>query len=669
MEEFARDMMAFVESWSSWHVTKMTEGKNLRAVLVRDDDFPMTLIIQASLREYPQSALTFTHDELGRSFAAPPGLNVSDAIDAALAHWEAEEYKTDVCALDRNLSSYEDALEEMSGPSGAASYADEEDDVGGSLANQLYVQRVLRIWEQLAQKTDDCYVFLNKAHRCISVHVSLSVRNLEPMRCVALSFKDAEYLLVVIDVPLSFPVAAPKVRRVALCNFPDVMSDTEDTRDENVGVLSWYIKNRFDQAFQATCVLLRGAEDVGDDDPMHRVVEALDDSSQGMTSRWLPRHVIIGDLSTFDRALSHLLSLDPSANMLVRCQRKLQQLMDRSTCDCFVCGMRLPADGMRMMPCATELCCFSVERLGLGVDVLSELQKRSEVFELLMMVAYASAIEGDKRDFFNPMCNVDISHRDDLQGYRGPKNFYVGGSEKKGKNLKLVAEIIDLVPPVSQMLAIASTDKRTLRRVLDKSNPLVYPFLQWLISSNRSHIQAVPPLYQVKGLGPHQFLLLNHNPSKEAKFRLWRKKCGSFFAWHGSGTLNWHSILREGLKSYSGTKFMTSGQVYGAGIYVARSISTSIPYMSASKGNWRGSARFAQLSGCSVIALCEVANDTSIFKDHNNDIITVSDDDAIVTRFLFVFPGGIAPSIAALPSNEDIAAQLTAAFPFVFTAL
>jgi hypothetical protein len=53
---------------------------------------------------------------------------------------------------------------------------------------------------------------------------------------------------------------------------------------------------------------------------------------------------------------------------------------------------------------------------------------------------------------------------------------------------------------------------------------------------------------------------------------------GHFFAFHGSDTCNWHSILRTGLKNMSNTKFMTSGAAYGSGIYMATDSGTSLGY-------------------------------------------------------------------------------------------
>lgn len=67
------------------------------------------------------------------------------------------------------------------------------------------------------------------------------------------------------------------------------------------------------------------------------------------------------------------------------------------------------------------------------------------------------------------------------------------------------------------------------------------------------------------------------------------KHNGSFWAFHGSLFSNWHSILHNGLKNYSGTKHMTAGAVYGPGIYLGTDSNTSFNYAGASPA-WPKSA-------------------------------------------------------------------------------
>ena len=54
--------------------------------------------------------------------------------------------------------------------------------------------------------------------------------------------------------------------------------------------------------------------------------------------------------------------------------------------------------------------------------------------------------------------------------------------------------------------------------------------------------------------------------SEHVSFRVWRRTEAAFV---GSALENFHCILRCGLKSFSGTKRMTSGDVYGEGVYLS----------------------------------------------------------------------------------------------------
>ena len=70
--------------------------------------------------------------------------------------------------------------------------------------------------------------------------------------------------------------------------------------------------------------------------------------------------------------------------------------------------------------------------------------------------------------------------------------------------------------------------------------------------------------------------MVSGNPEAEMKFRKKRKKFGSFYAFHGSNSGNWHCILRAGLKNYSNTNKMSAGAAAGPGIYLAKQLSTSL---------------------------------------------------------------------------------------------
>lgn len=57
------------------------------------------------------------------------------------------------------------------------------------------------------------------------------------------------------------------------------------------------------------------------------------------------------------------------------------------------------------------------------------------------------------------------------------------------------------------------------------------------------------------------------------------------YLFHGSPFHNWHSIIRNGLKNYSGTNKMTTGAVWGPGIYFSDDLSVSFEYAGGRSGH------------------------------------------------------------------------------------
>ncbi|CAN0169584.1 unnamed protein product, partial [Hapterophycus canaliculatus] len=108
-----------------------------------------------------------------------------------------------------------------------------------------------------------------------------------------------------------------------------------------------------------------------------------------------------------------------------------------------------------------------------------------------------------------------------------------------------------------------------------------------------------------------QFMLVTGTAEREARFQTMKRMAaknggtGSFFAFHGSKSENWHGILHMGLRNMSGTKFMTAGAAYGHGIYMANQLSVSLHYANrgASGGHWP----LATTKGeATIVAVCEV---------------------------------------------------------------
>ena len=81
---------------------------------------------------------------------------------------------------------------------------------------------------------------------------------------------------------------------------------------------------------------------------------------------------------------------------------------------------------------------------------------------------------------------------------------------------------------------------------------------------------------------------------------------GTRVVYHGSAVENFHSIINNGLKNYSGTERQTTGAVFGNGIYLSNSLAlvqNFAPVQSASSRVW-GGASFG--GAISAVAICEV---------------------------------------------------------------
>ncbi len=96
-----------------------------------------------------------------------------------------------------------------------------------------------------------------------------------------------------------------------------------------------------------------------------------------------------------------------------------------------------------------------------------------------------------------------------------------------------------------------------------------------------------------------------------------------WYLFHGSPVGNWHSILRTGIKNMSGTRFMTTGQVYGPGVYATDDLRVASSYGSGQSSN-----------SVSYVAVLEILAEPSQFKK-TNGIYVISDDKLLFPRYLF----------------------------------
>ncbi|XP_010829699.1 PREDICTED: poly [ADP-ribose] polymerase 6 isoform X3 [Bison bison bison] len=267
---------------------------------------------------------------------------------------------------------------------------------------------------------------------------------------------------------------------------------------------------------------------------------------------------------------------------------------------CVVCDeQHVFQNGSMLKPavCTRELCVFSFYTLGVMSGAAEEVATGAEVVDLLVAMCRAALESPRKSIIFEPYPSV-VDPTD-------PKTL---AFNPKKKNYERLQKALDSVMSIREMTQGSYLE---IKKQMDKLDPLAHPLLQWIISSNRSHIVKLPLSRQLKFMHTsHQFLLLSSPPAKEARFRTAKKLYGSTFAFHGSHIENWHSILRNGLVNASYTKLQT------------RSIQS----------------RFLQSRNLNCIALCEVITSKDLQKHGNIWVCPVSDH--VCTRFFFVYEDG-----------------------------
>ncbi|CAK6444103.1 unnamed protein product [Pipistrellus nathusii] len=317
---------------------------------------------------------------------------------------------------------------------------------------------------------------------------------------------------------------------------------------------------------------------------------------------------------------------------------------------CVVCDERhvfLNGPMLRPTVCERELCVFAFQTLGVMNEAADEIATGAQVVDLLVSMCRSALESPRKVVIFEPYPSVVDPNDPQMLAFNPRK-----------KNYDRVMKALDSITSIREMTQAPYLE---IKKQMDKQDPLAHPLLQWVISSNRSHIVKLPVNRQLKFMHtPHQFLLLSSPPAKEANFRAAKKLFGSTFAFHGSHIENWHSILRNGLVVASNTRLQLHGAMYGSGIYLSPMSSISFGYSgmnkkqkvsakeepassskssNASQAQKKGQqSQFLQSRNLKCIALCEVITSPDLHR--HGEIWVVPNTEHVCTRFFFVYEDG-----------------------------
>uniref|UniRef100_A0A673K4D9 Poly [ADP-ribose] polymerase 6-like n=1 Tax=Sinocyclocheilus rhinocerous TaxID=307959 RepID=A0A673K4D9_9TELE len=186
---------------------------------------------------------------------------------------------------------------------------------------------------------------------------------------------------------------------------------------------------------------------------------------------------------------------------------------------CVVCDeQHVFQNGSMLKPavCTRELCVFSFNTLGVMSGAAEDVATGAEVVDLLVAMCRAALESARKSIIFDPYPSVVDPH--------DPKSLAFNPKKKSYERLQRALDGITSIREITQGPYFEITKQ------MDKLDPLAHPLLQWIISSNRSHIVKLPSSRLKFMHTSHQFLLLSSPPAKEARFHTARKLHGSTFA-------------------------------------------------------------------------------------------------------------------------------------------
>ncbi|KAF8386396.1 hypothetical protein PRIPAC_75538, partial [Pristionchus pacificus] len=374
---------------------------------------------------------------------------------------------------------------------------------------------------------------------------------------------------------------------------------------------------------------------------------------------------IVKPMITNTFSLTENLSPDMTGSFFSMLYEHMMERLGTMTQFCLVCGSWLHEGAILPSICEGGLCQYQYKELGL-LEGLTNPRCSAPVLSLLLTAFGAASNSNRWRDILTPAPSPsDIDQLMDeakaLYKKIGMKwNFH----EHRGYDVHSM--LVRAMPCAHHILKTPAH-----YREFKKEMPSIAKFVEWLVISNESFVEIVPPNLKVDYLNTNrQFLFIADTPARQAEFDALKMQNGgkTRYLFHGSKKENWHSIIRSGLKNMSGTKYMTSGAAYGSGIYLSNLISTSFGYSSPfdlENEPQQCQKKKCSMSGMLLLAVVEVVDTPAAYTHNNTDgggwagsVVVVKEEKWCSIRMLVAYSGGSAPNIDLNAITNDARRQI-----------
>eukprot|EP00929_Paragymnodinium_shiwhaense_P091222 TRINITY_DN51245_c0_g2_i1.p1 TRINITY_DN51245_c0_g2~~TRINITY_DN51245_c0_g2_i1.p1 ORF type:complete len:705 (+),score=112.00 TRINITY_DN51245_c0_g2_i1:69-2117(+) len=308
---------------------------------------------------------------------------------------------------------------------------------------------------------------------------------------------------------------------------------------------------------------------------------------------------------------------------------------------CAICDQpfHIPPMFMRTV-CCREICTYLYREHGEALTSAGGVNAQAEIVDVLFCIMMHAALHKRRDDILDPYPTVHVDGCPDQEAFHPQRKDF----PKLETTVKALQTLRKESAPT---LGAAWTTQAT--RMSPEGNGL----MKWVFASNRSYLSPLQEEQMIAQFKtPFQYLLISAPPEKERSFQELKAKHGSTFAFHGSPAENWHSIMRNGLKSATKTKLQLHGAAYGAGIYLASDLNTSMNYaVGATRVNMKKvmSAKpldqqhrpgnrpiGSQDDVLIMVAVAEVINEEAAMKKFKN-IWVCNSEEHVLTRFFLVY--------------------------------
>ena len=266
--------------------------------------------------------------------------------------------------------------------------------------------------------------------------------------------------------------------------------------------------------------------------------------------------------------------------------------------------------------------------------IIDYYKSNSLVADFLIRNAYAAMKSGRCDTIFEPIPATWKPTDSEAHSNAELLKVFIISAKKKELN------IIDNIDVIFEFIKTSYNDLE----LLDKMGINTYGLVKFILASNQIMIKSHSLLTSSDSIiinnpipnttntitadtilsSIQQFKII-HTPLIEDKL----KDKQTSFLYHGSPYENWYSIMKNGLKIGSKSKYYLNGAAHGNGIYLSNNIHISLGYTASRSGYTHKD------KDIKILAIFEVIDNPKWSK--GSSIFVVDDEDALLLRYLLVF--------------------------------